>query len=76
MYPTNTTIELAKISQYLADNAIAINKQQDKMLGIKLYVERKTLEWAYNQLNIIDSNFLLINSTDTLLINSTDKFII
>ena len=79
MYPTNTTIELAKISQYLIDNAIAVNKQPDKLLAIKLYVERKSLEWAYNQLNIIISDntpYLLTSGSGRLLTSGSGKFLL
>ncbi len=49
MYPTNTVITLAKISQYLADNAIALGIEPDKQFANKLYIERKSVEWAYGQ---------------------------
>lgn len=78
MYPTNTVVTLAEISQYLADNDIAMNIEQDKLLGVKLYVERKSLEWMNNQLSqeLEDEGFMLINDTDELMINTTDKFIL
>ena len=49
MYTIPQIILIAKVSQYLADNAIRIGKETDKMLAIKLYVERTTVEWKYDQ---------------------------
>jgi len=49
MYTIPEIIQLAQISQYLADNDIAMGKQKDKLFGIKLYVERKSVSWAYLQ---------------------------
>jgi hypothetical protein len=45
-------INIAKVSQYLADEAASkgslFTPNIDKMLGQKLYVVRKDLEWLYN----------------------------
>lgn len=47
-------INVAKISGYLADNAVDANKvfvfgSLDKDLPKKIYMESSALEWAYNQ---------------------------
>lgn len=42
-------IQLAKPSQYLASNAIEENIEQNNILDIEIYIERRCVEWAYNQ---------------------------
>lgn len=65
MYPTNTVIQLAQISQYLASNAIYLGIEKDKQLANKLYIERKSLEWAYG-LIIPEVNATATITVDTL----------
>ncbi len=55
-----TIIDVAKVSQYLADNAIAMGQEPNKQLANILYIERKTIEWAYNF--IPDNEFLTKNA--------------
>lgn len=61
MYTIPQIILIAKVCQYLADMAIRIGKETDKLLAIKLYVERKSVEWAYDQ-----------DSTDTTLTKTSN----
>lgn len=61
-------INIAKISEYLADNAVDANKvfvfgSLDKDLPKKIYMESSALEWAYNQ-NVVASSATALFSID------------
>jgi hypothetical protein len=53
MLTVTEIIDVAKVAQYLAANAVGrgamFGQQPDPMLPLKIFTERKAVEWAYGQ---------------------------
>jgi len=64
MLSTSTIIQYAKISQYLAANAIKRGIEQDTLLANKIYTERISVQWDYTN-----------NPTDTTLVETGNYLI-